>query len=400
MSLLSVHRIEVHFGLVIRTSYLVLRKFYKLLMKTRLTLLALALPVLSFSQSKNLSFEKQMIAYESYESVGIMDVDKDGIPDLVSGSYWYKGPKFLERQLIGQVKRFGEYYEDFSTIPMDVNGDGRVDFITGGWFEGKLIWKENPGKASEWKEHLIAETGNIETIRAWDIDGDGTLEIVPNTPRKPLAFYKWVAPNQFEKYEVFETQGHGLGFGDINGDGWGDLVSSFGWYEAPPDLRYGEWIFHPTFNLGDTSIPIIVTDLNGDGMNDLIAGNGHNYGLYWMEQVRKDGEISFVKHDIDPYHAQYHALEWVDLDGDGKNELITGKRYRAHNGKDPGELDDIGLYYFRWNGKTFVKNVISYGPFGEGKGTGLYFSTGDLNGDGKIDIAVAGKDGLAVFFQK
>lgn len=392
--------LEVHVDLVIRTSYLVLRKFYKLLMKTRLTLLALALPVLSFSQSKNLSFEKQMIAYESYESVGIMDVDKDGIPDLVSGSYWYKGPKFLERQLIGQVKRFGEYYEDFSTIPMDVNGDGRVDFITGGWFEGKLIWKENPGNASEWKEHLIAETGNIETIRAWDIDGDGTLEIVPNTPRKPLAFYKWVAPNQFEKYEVFETQGHGLGFGDINGDGWGDLVSSFGWYEAPPDLRYGEWIFHPTFNLGDTSIPIIVTDLNGDGMNDLIAGNGHNYGLYWMEQVRKDGEISFVKHDIDPYHAQYHALEWVDLDGDGKNELITGKRYRAHNGKDPGELDDIGLYYFRWNGKTFVKNVISYGPFGEGKGTGLYFSTGDLNGDGKIDIAVAGKDGLAVFFQK
>lgn len=368
--------------------------------KTCLFVTAFSLPTFLSAQNMNLKFEKQMIAYESYESVGIIDVDNDGIPDLVSGSFWYKGPKFLERQLIGQVKRFGEYYEDFSTIPMDVNGDGKMDFITGGWFEGKLIWKENPGNTAEWKEHLIAETGNIETTRAWDIDGDGVLEIFPNTPRKPLAYYKWTSPGTFEKYPVWETQGHGLGFGDINGDGRGDLVSSLGWFEAPADLKNGKWIFHETFDLGDTSVPIIVTDLNGDDLNDLILGNGHNYGLLWMEQVKKDGKITFVKHDIDPYHAQYHVLEWVDLDGDGKNELITGKRYRAHNGKDPGELDDFGLYYFKWDGKTFVKNVISYGPFGEGKGTGLYLSTGDLNRDGKLDIAVAGKDGLAVFFQK
>ena len=179
------------------------------------------------------------------------------------------------------------------------------------------------------------------------------------------------------------------------------MISSFGWYEAPPDLRNGKWIFHPTFELGDVSIPIIVTDLNGDKMNDLIVGNGHGYGLFWMEQQRDaTNKITFTKHDIDPYHAQYHVLEWIDLDGDGQNELIAGKRYRAHNGKDPGENDEIGLYYFEWNGESFVKNIISYGPFGEGKGTGLFFSTGDLNGDGKIDIAVAGKDGLAVFHQK
>lgn len=352
------------------------------------------------AKAQTISFEKKIITFESFESVGIMDVDNDGNPDLVSGSYWYKGPEFLDRSFIGQVKRYGEYYEDFSTIPMDVNGDGRMDFITGGWFEGKLIWKENPGKAIEWPIHLIAETGNIETIAAWDIDGDGTLEIVPNTPRKALAYYKMTGPDQFQKFPVADLHGHGLGFGDINGDGRGDLVISDGWLEAPKDLENGKWIHHQVFQLQDASIPIIVTDVNADGLADLIVGQGHDYGLFWLKQSKKGEGIGFVKHEIDPFNSQYHTMKWLDLNGDGKKELITGKRYRAHNGKDPGGKEEAGLYYFQWNGSSFNKNVISFGPLESGKGTGLYFSTGDLNGDGKIDIAVAGKDGLVVFFQK
>ncbi len=369
-------------------------------MKTQLfTYLLFISSTYSFSQS-NLSFEKQVIAFESNESVGVFDVNNDGYPDLVSGSFWYKGPEFLDRQLIGQVKRYGEYYEDFATIPMDVNGDGNMDFITGGWFEGRLVWKENPGNNGEWKEHLIAETGNIETIRGWDIDGDGILEIIPNTPRKALAYYKWTGPGTFEKKTVSDNQGHGLGFGDINGDGQGDLISSLGWYEAPADLKNGKWSFHPLPDFKDLSVPILITDLNQDGKNDLIIGNGHDYGLFWMEQTEREGKMDFIRHEIDLQNSQYHTMEWADLDGDGKNELISGKRYRAHNGKDPGGKDEAGLYYFRWDGKNFVKNVISYGPAGKGKGTGIYFSITDLNADGKVDIAVAGKDGLAVFWQK
>jgi hypothetical protein len=43
-------------------------------------------------------------------------------------------------------------------------------------------------------------------------------------------------------------------------------------------------------------------------------------------------------------------------------ELITGKRYRAHNGKDAGDNESPGLYFYKWNGESFTKNVISYGP--------------------------------------
>jgi len=357
---------------------------------------------------KPLKFIKKQIAAESFESVGVFDVNNDNIPDIVSGAFWYEGPDFWKRNYIGPVKRVGEYWDDFSTIPLDINGDGRLDFVTGGWFGKTLTWRENPGNNKEWPEHLVAETGNIETTRSWDIDGDGTAEIVPNTPNDPLIVYRLVKDSQgkgagkFEPYTITDRKsGHGLGFGDINGDGRSDLIISTGWLEAPVNRFSDKWTFHEEFMLGTTSVPVIVADVNKDGLNDLIVGQGHSYGLDWYEQKKdKNAKTTWIKHVIDPFNSQYHTMAWVDLDGDGKEELVTGKRYRAHNGNDPGENDPLGIYYFKWNGEAFTKQVISYGEFGEGKGLGLYFDMADLTGSGRKDIIVAGKDGLYVFYNK
>jgi hypothetical protein len=358
------------------------------------------------SDPRPVTFEKQLIAMESAESVGVFDVDGDGQLDIVSGSYWYKGPDFSKKQLIGQVKRVSEYFDDFSTIPMDVNGDGKMDYITGGWFGKTLYWVENPGNNKEWAVREIANTGNVETTRSWDVDGDGYMDIVPNTPNQPLAYYTLIrdaagkGTAEFKKYPVAEKHGHGLGFGDINGDGRGDFVIPEGWLEAPKDLRNGIWKLHEAFKLEGASVPIIVEDVNKDGLTDFIVGQGHDYGLNWYEQEKNGAVITFKKHAIDPFQSQYHTMEWVDIDNDGEMELVTGKRYRAHNGNDPGGNDFMGMYYFKWNGESFTKNVISYGPLGEGKGAGLYFSVADLNGNGMLDIIVAGKDGLVVFHNK
>jgi hypothetical protein len=348
-------------------------------------------------------FTKHFVAAESYESAGVLDVDSNGTLDIVSGDFWYendgsKQPSFRVRHLIGNQRREDQYYDDFSCIPFDVNADGRTDVITGGWWGGKLRWLENTPKGA-WPIHPLSPVGNIETTRAWDVDGDNVPEICPNNPGHPLKYLKYVpAEKNFRVSDVYPKQGHGLGFGDINGDGRGDFIVSDGWLEASGPRDTPTWTLHEEFKLGSASVPILVTDVNGDRLPDLIVGQGHGYGLHWYEQRVKARQRTWMKHSIDETASQYHVMEWADLTGDGKPELITGKRFRAHDDKDPGSGDPVGLYYFTYESGTFRKHVISYGPAGEGKGTGIYFALADLRKTGRLDIVVAGKDGLYVFF--
>ncbi len=353
----------------------------------------------SIPAKNSLKFVKKIISSENFESVGVFDVDGDQIVDLVSGSFWYKGPDYRIKNFITEVQRFGtEYYDDFSTIPMDVNEDGYMDFITGGWWGKNLWWRENTGKGKDWITHSLATTGNIETTRAFDLDGDGKMEIIPNTPGQPLIIYKKEKGKaSFLATQITEQHGHGLGFGDINLDGRIDIVTSTGWLECPKDASM-PWKLHTEFALGLASVPIIVTDVNKDGLTDVIVGQAHDYGLDWYEQrLGKDGR-KWLKHPIDPFNSQYHTVEWVDIDNDQQPELLTGKRFRAHNEKDPGSFDPVGLYYFKWNGESFTKQIIAYGEAGVGKGTGIYFSVYDVDNNGWPDIITAGKDGLCIFY--
>jgi len=227
---------------------------------------------------------------------------------------------------------------------------------------------------------------------------------VPNLPGESLYVYKLVTNSagkgtgKFSKHLIRpEKQGHGLGFGDINGDGRGDFILSTGWLEAPKDPLKNKWTWHPDFELGTASIPILVYDVNRDRLPDLIVGQAHDYGLFWMEQNLKDGKRTWVRHDIDPNRSQYHDLQLQDIDNDGKPELITGKRYRAHQQRDPGSLDPIGIYYFKINTGIFDRVTIDYGPAGQTSGAGIYFWTADLDGNGYKDIIAPGKQGLYLF---
>ncbi len=354
-----------------------------------------------------LQFEKTRIGTATFEAASIFDVNKDGIKDLFSGGFWYPGPEFKTAHKVAEIRYEDTYYDDFSNIPVDVNGDGLLDIVTGGWWGMTFQWRENPGGTGEWATHDVAQVGNIERTCACDFDNDGYEDFIPVV--NPVQVFKLVrdgadkGTGKFEQYTISAGNGgHGFGCGDVNGDGRNDILLAGGWLEAPEDPHQTEaWQWHAEFDLGSASLPILVYDVNKDGMNDLIYGAAHDYGLWWMEQGRDEsGGRTWTRHDIEKDRSQFHDLQMVDLDNDGNLELVTGKRYYGHNGHDPGANDPLGLYYYKIAEGKFTRFTIDYGPVGKASGAGIYFWVDDVDANGWKDILAPGKDGLFLFLGK
>jgi hypothetical protein len=348
------------------------------------------------------------------EGCAIGDVDRDGRPDIIAGTHWYAAPDFIPRPVrdIPQISLgFGSkgFYANNADLVYDVDGDGWLDVISGGWTESQINWYKNPGKDGlekgwKWEPHLLVNArAQNEAFELRDLDGDGVPEIVVFCWVKKAPVVAWKLTKAADgrptvKRFVLGANGcgHGYAFGDINGDHREDILCEVGWYERPAGDPFAKpWRFHPETALRTASSPFVVADVDGNGRNDIIWGRGHDYGVYWRKQgkPKPDGTTTWKEHLIDKSWSQAHSMAWADLDGDGKGELITGKRVRGHGGRDPGAKEPACLFYYSWDSaaRKFVRYTIS-GP-GGGVGTGMQIRVADLNGDGRPDIAVAGKSG-------
>ena len=333
-----------------------------------------------------------------FEAAGIADINRDGKLDIFCGGFWYEAPAW-KKHVVRDVPEEGDYYYDFANLPMDIDGDGWTDIANAAWHNKKLFWLRNPGSAGGQFEVIDIDTpGNIETAMAVDINGDGQLDVLPNIMSQ-AAWYEFgrdnAAPHgvKWTKHQLPQQAAtHGIGAGDINGDGRCDVIAPAGWLEQTQDADK-PWRWHAEFNLGHASIPILAHDVDADGDADIIWGMGHNYGLYWLEQDTSGGSRSWQKHLIDDSWSQPHFLILADLDNDGSDELITGKRFHAHNGNDPGGNDPTCVYYYKFdrNERQWQRNLIH-----EGGDVGFGISTAalDIDADGDIDIVAPGKSGL------
>lgn len=361
-----------------------------------------------------IKWEKRMLSDHINEGIAIFDVNNDGKLDITAGPNWYAAPDFKSRPVrkLDEVLN-KEFANSNGEHGFDVNGDGWTDIISASWFSDKVYWYENPGKqgleAGElWRQHLIAEGQNCcEGTLLHDLNGDGIPEIIINSwdGKKPMTFIT-MQPGKEPKFQVVDLgapgTGHGLAIGDLNGDKRPDILVPEGWFEQPAANPFGSsWTFHKLpFTLSHGSLPGLILDLTGNGLNDIIMGKGHDYGIVWIEQSRDaDGGPVWTKHEIDNSFSQNHCLIWTDLDGDGKPEMVTGKRWRGHGDGDPGAAEPMCLFRYTWDraSRQFTRDTIT---FDDGVGSGMQIRTADLDGDGRLDIAVAGKTGTYILFNR
>jgi hypothetical protein len=396
----------------------------------------------AFAKDPVHTFKKVQLTDQFWaEGADIGDFNHDGIMDVVSGPFWYEGPDFKKRHEIwpatasfkvkksdgteetipgfeGGLGTKNAYSQCFLTYAYDINGDGWTDVIVYGFPGTPVYWYENPkGAPGPWPKHQIFDVLDNESPGFADITGDGKPEILCcsrgyfgyatadwKNPAAPWTFHPITPKGGYQKFT------HGLGYGDVNGDGRIDLLEKDGWWEQPASLDGDPvWIKHP-FHFADEAAQILVYDVNGDGLNDVITClHPHKYGLAWYEQVRENGNITFRQHIIlnkdgtknkdGVAFSQPHSLALIDIDGDGLKDIVTGKRFWAH-GKDGGDPDSNGiavLYWFklvrRGNGEVdFVPHLID-----DNSGVGTQVTVGYVSNKKFPDIVVGNKKGVFVF---
>lgn len=379
----------------------------------------------------------QLSRYFWAEGACVADVNSDGKMDILSGPYWFEGPDFKESHIIypeqksfksgeetipgfeGELSGKNAYSDNFLSYAHDFNADGRPDYLVIGFPGKETFWYENPvEKGDPWPRHTALAVTDNESPMLSDIDGDkrpdllcmsnGTIGYATFDPTNATAIWKWNAITPVAK-KAYQRFTHGIGHGDINGDGRTDVLHAKGWLEQPAGWDgKSPWTNHE-FNFGDKGgAQMFGYDVNTDGRTDIITAiDAHGFGLAWFEQ-NEDG--SFTRHLITGtpqekgstgvVFTQPHALDLADIDGNGTLDIVTGKRFWAHGPDGDAEPKEPAVLYAfllnRMDGQaTYTAEIID-----DNSGIGCQVMATDVNGDTKPDIVVGNKKGCFVHVRK
>ncbi|MFM7162712.1 MAG: FG-GAP repeat domain-containing protein [Planctomycetaceae bacterium] len=392
-------------------------------------------------------FHKQQL-HDQFWSEGATfgDLNNDGHPDVIAGPWWWEGPKFETRHeyapatttftlklgpqtnvqvpgFEGTLGRNNTYSNNFFAFVHDFNGDRFNDILIIGFPGKETCWYQNPGSqpapsGSHWTRHVAFDQTDNESPTFADLTGDGKPELVCITK----GAYGYASPNSGDPtakwvfHPISPRKGygnftHGMGLGDVDGDGKTDLLEKDGWWKQPESLAEDpEWRHFPA-PFGGGGAQMHVYDVNGDGRADVITSlAAHAFGLAWFEQRGDAGQPQWERHLLvgdkpadSPYGVKFselHAIDLLDVDGDGLKDIVTGKRFWSHGRTgDPDRNDSAVLYWFQL--QRSAAGEVDFVPWliDADSGVGTQVVAGDLNRDGLPDVVIGNKKGAFVFRQ-
>ncbi len=379
-------------------------------MRLHVSLTVIASLAASLHAGKTIAFDKVKIDDNSNDACTFGDFNKDGKLDFACADSWYEAPTWTKH-----VFRVNQ--QDDMLVAIDADKDGWTDLVAGAHGDGYVYRNVGPATGMWTKIPLGCQSGHSGQL--WDVDGDGVArELLSDIENSPTVWAEYKGGSAWE-CDTADAGGHnwGAGMGDINGDGRMDILRPDVWLEAPVDRRKGKWISHeiatgaiedrPTAAVqplvfverihelrnstgqhGHT-VQEFAMDVNGDGLNDILACSAHRMGVMWYEQIKKGAVITFKQHIIDGELSILHTLHLADMDLDGDMDLVTAKRWRGH-GKDEDPFTETPLFVVWYE---FTKGQAPYWKRhfitrAEGITAGTQIGIGDYDKDGDSDVVV------------
>ncbi|GAA0757443.1 VCBS repeat-containing protein [Ideonella azotifigens] len=276
-------------------------------------------------------------------------------------------------------------------LAIDSDGDGRAELIS--VTSDRLSVYDVAKKAGQW---WLALT-DVEAVGQGDLDGDGVPEVLVGSAQgTAVRAFSLVARKSIGLIQAPESGTMAITVADVNGDGVKDLLWSSGGNSSsgPYRLHLGDWqsqsIRWQTVDLHGPFIGPVVGDLDGDGVPEIVMASTSSDSYGGGRLVVFDSDKLKVRAISDPLGVSFQIsdIKLRDLDGTGRLKIVVA-------GGD-GIQGQLRAYNFKAN--SSFKLVMSNVDAGAPSGTFRALEVADVDGDGAVEVLVAGNGGTVVAY--